>query len=99
MNATPATRAARLAPLALFALAFGLCALFYSRHPLLYAADSYYHLAVARAYAHEGVLHDLPWARFSLMHPGFGDKEFLFHVLLAPFAALPDALLGGRLAL
>jgi len=99
MNAMPATRAARLAPLALFALAFGLCALFYSRHPLLYDADSYYHLAVARAYAHEGVLHDLPWARFSLMHPGFGDKEFLFHVLLAPFAALPDALAGGRLAL
>jgi hypothetical protein len=85
--------------LALFALAFGLCALFYSRHPLLYDADSYYHLAVARAYAQEGILHDLPWARFSLMHPGFGDKEFLFHVLLAPFAALPDALLGGRLAL
>ena len=82
-----------------FGIVFGLCALFYSRHPLLYDADSYYHLTVARAYAHEGILHDLPWARFSLMHQGFGDKELLFHLLLAPFAALPDPLLGGRLAL
>ncbi|HEY4588073.1 MAG TPA: hypothetical protein VII86_02555, partial [Thermoanaerobaculia bacterium] len=73
--------------------------LFYSRHPLLYDADSYYHLTVARACWRQGLLHDLPWARFSLMHPGFGDKEFLFHVLLAPFAALPDPLAGGRLAL
>lgn len=87
------------AALALFALAFGLCFLFYSRHPLLYDADSYYHLTVARAFAQEGLLHDLPWARFSLLHEGFGDKELLFHGLLAPFAALPDPLLGGRLAL
>ena len=32
------------------------------------------------------------------MHPGFGTRS-VFHVLLAPFAALPDALPGGRLAL
>src|SRR3954447_11733620 len=83
------------AVLALFAATFLLGVLFYSRHPLLYDADSYYHLTVARACWRQGLLHDLPWARFSLMHPGFGDKEFLFHVLLAPFAALPDPLAGG----
>jgi hypothetical protein len=94
----PAFRGGLIA-LALFALAFGLCALFYSRPPLLYDADSYYHLTVARAYAQQGILHEMPWARFSVMRQGFGDKEFLFHVLLAPFAAMPDALLGGRLAL
>ena len=88
-----------LGALAVFAVAFLLGFVFYSRHPLLYDADSYYHLTVARAFAHEGLLHDLPWVRFSLMHQGFGDKELLFHVLLAPFAALPDPLLGGRLAL
>jgi hypothetical protein len=88
-----------LTPLAFFALAFLLCFLFYGRHPLLYDADSYYHLTVARAFAEDGLIDDLPWARFSLMHQGFGDKELLFHVLLAPFAALPDPLLGGRLAL
>jgi hypothetical protein len=87
------------AALALFVLAFALCWLFYTRHPLLYDADSYYHLTVARAFAQQGLLHDLPWARFSLMHDGFGDKELVFHGLLAPFAALQDPLSGGRLAL
>ncbi len=87
------------AALALFVLAFALCWLFYTRHPLLYDADSYYHLTVARAFAQQGLLHDLPWARFSLMHEGFGDKELVFHGLLAPFAALQDPLSGGRLAL
>jgi hypothetical protein len=89
----------KLAVLALFAVTFLLCVLFYSRHPLLYDADSYYHLTVARAYFRQGMLHDLPWARFSLMHQGFGDKELAFHLLLAPFAAMPDPLFGGRLAL
>jgi hypothetical protein len=87
------------AALALFAAAFVLGVLFYSRHPLLYDADSYYHLTIARAFAQDGLLHSLPWARFSVMHQGFGDKEFLFHVLLAPFAAMADPLAGGRLAL
>lgn len=88
------------AALGVFALAFGLCFLFYSRHPLLYDADSYYHLGVARSFAENGVTNDaFPWARFSVMHQGFGDKEWLFHVLLAPFAAMPDPLLGGRLSL
>jgi hypothetical protein len=87
------------AALALFAGAFILGLLFYSRHPLLYDADSYYHLTIARAFAQDGLLHGLPWARFSVMHQGFGDKELLFHVLLAPFAAMADPLAGGRLAL
>jgi len=99
LTASRFTLRARLAALVLFALAFGLCALFYARHPLLYDADSYYHLTVARAYAQQGILHENPWTRFSVMHQGFGDKEFLFHVLLAPFAAMSDALFGGRLAL
>lgn len=71
----------------------------YAGAPVLYDADAYYHLAVARAYAERGVFHSLEWARFSIMHDGFGDKEFLFHVLLAPFAALGDASAGGVLAL
>jgi hypothetical protein len=100
---TPFRRGGWPAALALFAAAFGLGVLFYSRHPLLYDADSYYHLTVARAFAQKGILHSLPWARFSVMNQGFGDKEFLFHVLLAPFAApvvaMADPLAGGRLAL
>lgn len=88
-----------VATAAVFAGAFLGGALFYARHPLLYDADAYYHLAISRATAHQGILRDLPWLRFSTLHQGFGDKELLFHILLAPFAALPDPLLGGRLFL
>jgi hypothetical protein len=66
---------------------------------MLYDTDSYYHLAIARAYLHHGLLHDLPWARFSVMHHGFGDKELLFHVLLLPAAAASDPVFGAKLTL
>ncbi|HVR95115.1 MAG TPA: hypothetical protein VMW27_00770 [Thermoanaerobaculia bacterium] len=89
----------RLVTLTLFVASFAALLLFYSRHPLLYDTDSYYHLAIGRAYAQQGVIDGLPWARFSVMHQGFGDKELLFHLLLAPFARMPDPLLGGRIAL
>src|SRR5206468_1810699 len=72
-----------------------LCAQF----PVLPDADSYYHLAVARAYAEHGLSYRPDWARFSIMHDGFGDKELLFHVLLMPFARLADATHGGVVAL
>ncbi len=82
-----------------FVLAFALLAPTLFRLPVLYDVDSYYHLAAARAYAEPGTLHALPWARFSLMHEGFGDKELLFHQVLRPFAAWMDPTDGGRLAL
>ncbi len=72
-----------------------LCAQF----PVLPDADSYYHLAVARAYAEHGLSYRPDWPRFSIMHDGFGDKELLFHVLLIPFARLADPTRGGVIAL
>jgi hypothetical protein len=69
------------------------------RLAMLFDSDSYYHLAIAREYARRGVLSDLPWARFSVMHHGFGDKELLFHLLLAPFSAAFDPVLGGKLVI
>src|SRR5207244_6895006 len=60
-----------------------------ARFPVLPDSDSYYHLAVARAYAEHGLSYRPDWARFSIMHDGFGDKELLFSVLLIPFAPLP----------
>src|SRR5438034_4329863 len=70
-----------------------------ARFPVLPDGDSYYHLAVARAYAEHGLSYRPDWARFSIMHDGFGDKELLFHVLLMPFARLADATRGGVVAL
>src|SRR5437870_13486834 len=80
------------------ASALVLC-LLYVRLPVLPDNDSYYHLAVARAYAEQGLFHRLEWARLSIMHDGFGDKELLFHVLLVPFAVVSDPTTGGFIAL
>lgn len=79
--------------------AFAAVWLFLAAHPLLYDADSYYHLAIARVYAGEGIVDELPQARFNQMRDGFGDPALLFHLVLAPFAAAADPLAGGRTAL
>jgi len=73
--------------------------LLYARLPVLPDGDSYYHLAVARAYAERGLFGRLEWARLSVMHDAFGDKELLFHLLLVPFAVLFDPTTGGVIAL
>ncbi|HSP13233.1 MAG TPA: hypothetical protein VLV78_00615 [Thermoanaerobaculia bacterium] len=78
--------------------AFILFGAFFLRLGVLWDTDSYYHLAVARLYAQHGPFARIPWARFSLIGNG-ADKDLLFHLLLAPFAALPDAAIGGRIAL
>jgi hypothetical protein len=80
-------------------VSFGVALGWLSQLVMLFDSDSYYHLAVARQYARHGILMDMPWARMSVMHHGFGDKELLFHGLLAPFAAWPDPLIGGKVAL
>ncbi|HYK02280.1 MAG TPA: hypothetical protein VE974_11025 [Thermoanaerobaculia bacterium] len=82
-----------------FAIAFFAFAFLFLAAPVIPDADSYYHLAVAREYASGGYLEALPWARASVLGETFGDKEYLFHVLLAPFASWTDAASGGRLAL
>lgn len=66
--------------------------------PVIPDPDSYYHLAVGRMYAEHGLMDTLPWARMSILHEGFGDKEVLFHLLLAPFTSGQGAI-GGRYAL
>ncbi|HUP45054.1 MAG TPA: hypothetical protein VM779_06035 [Thermoanaerobaculia bacterium] len=71
---------------------------FFLRVPVLWDLDSYYHLAVARHYVEHGVAAPVPWLRYSLLSRG-ADKEWLFHLLLMPFAALPDPAVGGRIAL
>lgn len=83
----------------IFVLALGFFAVLYAPSPLIYDADSYYHLAIARGYAEEGIFDQLRWVRFGLLAEQFGDKEFLFHVALMPFASWMEPSFGGRLAL
>ncbi len=84
--------------LSYFGLAFVLFSALFLRFPLLWDSDSYYHLAVARLYGTAGPFAAIPWARFSMLRMG-GDKEFLFHLILIPFAKWPHAEIGGRIAL
>lgn len=89
------TAVAALAAFVVGLLVFGvLC----RKLPVIPDPDSYYHLAVGRMYAQHGLLDTLPWARMSVLHEGFGDKEILFHLLLAPFTSGQGAV-GGRYAL
>jgi hypothetical protein len=84
----------------LFLIAFFFFAFQFLSFPALPDGDSYYHLAVARLYATNGMVqHSLSWARLSVLGQHFGDKEYLFHVFLMPFVSLMDGATGGRLAL
>ena len=87
----------RAALLLVFLAALALFSILFFALPVLYDTDSYYHLAIGRAYAEHGLIDALPWARLSLMFDGFGDKEPLFHLLLAPFSRFGPG--GGRFAL
>jgi len=95
---TTPRRTVALAALAAFVLGVG-GSLVLHRDSVLHDTDAYYHLAVGRAYAHEGVIDELRWTRTSVLRDGFGDKEFLFHALLAPLAGTLDPLPAGRLGL
>ncbi len=103
MGTSDASRSDRLAgwagPLVVFLVALAVFGIIFTHFPVLYDTDSYYHLAIARAYAARGFIANLPWARMSVMHEGFGDKEYLFHLLLAPFAGGGLSSAGGRWAL
>ena len=74
-------------------------ALILHRDSVLHDTDAYLHLAVARTYAAEGFVEEMPALRMSLMRDGFGDKDFLFHALLVPLVELFEPLDAGRLAL
>lgn len=65
----------------------------------LHDTDAYFHLAIARLYAEQGLVDELPALRLSLMRDGYGDKEVLFHLLLAPLLKVLAPLPAGRLAL
>lgn len=69
------------------------------RGSVLHDTDAYYHLAIARLYAEQGVVDELPSLRFSAFRDGFGDKELGFHVFLVPFARLAEPVAAGRWAL
>ena len=95
----PGPRHQILAFAALFISVFFAFSFYFLSQPFLADGDSYYHLGIARQFNERGIFDELPWARFSVMREHFGDKELLFHLVLAGFTAPPVAAEEmGRLA-
>ncbi|MDX1999799.1 MAG: hypothetical protein SF066_18920 [Thermoanaerobaculia bacterium] len=67
--------------------------------PVLDDSDSYFHLALAREYARNGIPEGLPWAGLTPWASRYGDFQLLFHLYLMPFARGLDPQAGGGLAL
>lgn len=53
--------------------------------------DGHYHLRVIQWIAHQGLWSDIPWLPFTVLGEHGPDHHWLWHVLLLPFAWLPDA--------
>jgi hypothetical protein len=82
-----------------FLVSFIFFSYLFTNIPLIHDGDSYFHLSVARIYTQKGIIDHLDWARFSVMNTDFGDKEFLFHLLLMPFVHWLPSEWGGKIAL
>ncbi len=94
----PRRRALLVATAAFVITAAGALAL-YGRYTAIQDTDSYYHLALARKIAQEGIPEKLEWARMTPYGERFGDPVLGFHLLLAPFAAGKNPARGGLVAL
>lgn len=64
----------------------------------LYDLDSYFHARAALDLLESGVRTELPQAAFSTWSSAYGDKDFLFHALIAPFLSEDDLDASGKRA-
>jgi hypothetical protein len=64
----------------------------------LFERDGYFHARFAALMPSQGLSRHFPWTQLSTWREHFCDKEFLYHLLMAPFAQLGhDPILGARL--
>ncbi|GLH67550.1 hypothetical protein [Geothrix edaphica] len=94
---TPRLR--RWGPLALLLLYVGL---YYGltawQQAGLFERDGYFHARFAWMLPERGLSRAFPWTQLSTWRGQFCDKEFLFHLAMAPFARLgSDPILGARI--
>ncbi|MCZ7649184.1 MAG: glycosyltransferase [Planctomycetota bacterium] len=61
----------------------------------LYERDGYFHARFAQQFPSFGLTRQFPWTQFSTWKDQFADKEFLFHLLMVPFARLAAEPLTG----
>lgn len=93
------SQSTRIITVAVFLVSLAIFLYLYLSLPLMHGGDSYYHLAASREYAGGDFNDRLEWARFSVMNENYGDKEFLFHLVVSPFTLLFSGDTGGKIAL
>lgn len=60
--------------------------------------DSFYHAKIALFLKNGVILHAFPWFRFTTWPAEYVDAHFLYHVLLIPFVAAFDPMVGMKVA-
>jgi hypothetical protein len=65
--------------------------------PTLFGADGYLHMRMAQFIRENGVRYNFHWARYSTFAKNFADKDLLYHILLIPFASLPNMIMAGKI--
>ncbi len=60
--------------------------------------DGYFHARAAQSLPSRGLSRKFPWTQASVWKDSFHDKEFLFHVMLAPFARGEQPIRGAAAA-
>lgn len=81
-------------------LLLGIAVIIYAQFcvPVLLDADGYLHIRMAKFIQEHGLRYDFHWARYSVFAKNFADKDFLYHLLLIPFALLPNIFLGAKIS-
>ncbi|BDU78278.1 hypothetical protein [Mesoterricola sediminis] len=92
----------RIRRLALPGAAAGYAALLFGATALLqqglFERDGYFHARFAWMMPVRGLSRAFPWTQLSTWRDRFCDKEFLYHLLMAPFARIgDDPILGARI--
>jgi len=60
--------------------------------------DGFFHARYSAMLTEQGLSRHFPWMQFTMWKDGFCDKDFLYHVFLAPFClASPDTLSGAKI--
>lgn len=60
--------------------------------------DSFYHAKMAVLMRDQGIIHDFPWLKLTVLGEHYTDQHFLYHVALIPFVTWLPPLLGVKLA-
>ena len=85
----------RISPVVLLVYAVGLFSWAAFATGGLFERDGYFHARFAQTMPERGLSRDFSWTQLSTWKDRFCDKEFLYHLGMAPFAAVGDEPLRG----